>query len=211
MRSSNHMWRDQYYIADLKDIMDISGESDRHRAPNFASKRWLDTSVFAVIRPSEISTGSPSSLSPRSTEAFTVDSSPTSHTTRTSTDMFQREEVSTEMTSPTTASQASTPSTPSAINVPTSNVGIPCHLCGEKFTGTPPNAKSNLTRHLRTSPKHNKDAGFLKCPEPGCPAKPTRPDNLSPHLKRRHGLTSPSDLEQAKKKSRALNPVPKTA
>ena len=206
------MWRDQYYIADLNDIMNISGESDRYQALNFASNRWLDTSVLAVIRPSEISTGSPSSLSPKSTEAFTVDSSPTSHTTRTSTDFFQQE-VSTEMTSPTTASQSSTPSTsstPSAINVSTSNVETVCHLCGEKFTGTTPNARSNLNRHLQTSPKHNKDAG-LKCPEPGCPAKPTRPDNLRPHLKRRHGLTSPLDLEQAIKKSRALNTVPKTA
>ena len=208
MRSSNRLWRHQYYIADLKDIVDISGESDRYQALNFTSKRWLDTSVLAVIRPSEISIGSPSSLSSTSMEAFTVDSSPTSHTTRTTTDTSQEEEVSTEMTSPTTASQNSTPSTPStpftpsAINVSTSNMETECHLCGEKFTGIPDNARSNLTRHLRTSPKHNKDAG-LKCPEPGCPAKPMRSDNLRPHLKRKHGLTSPSDLEQAKKKRRA--------
>ena len=209
MGSSNRMWRDQYYIADLKDIMDVSGELERHQELDFAPDHRLVTSVHAVIRPSTELLASPTSLSSRSTGTFTVGSSPTSLTTRTSMDIGQKDEVSTQMTSPTSASQFSTSPTSPTCNVPTSDVEI-CPTCGEKFKGKQADARSNLARHLRTSPKHNDDPGF-KCPEPDCQAKPMRSDNLGPHLKRRHGLTSPSELEQAIKKSRGLNTMPENA
>lgn len=208
MGSSNRVWRNQYYIADLKDIMDVSEELESHEGLDFASRHWQDTSVHAVIRPSGISLGSPTSLSSGSTGTFTVGFSPTSLTTPTSMDMSPKDEVSTEMTSPTTASQTSTTPTSPAGN--SSKSVVICQICGDRFTGTLSDARSNLTRHLRTSPKHNKDVGF-KCPERTCAAKPMRADNLGPHLKRRHGLTSPLELEQAVKKSRGLNTVPEKA
>ena len=207
MGSSNPMWRDQYYIADLTNIMDISDGVERHQGLDLASKRWLDSSVLAIICPSGESLGSPTSPSSLSTGPLTVGSSPTSLTTRTS----QDDEFSTPMTSPTTASQASiSPTSPafnsSTFNSSTSNVET-CPICGKRFQGTLSNARSNLNRHLRTSPRHNKDAG-LRCPEPRCDAKPMRSDNLGPHLKRSHGLTSRLEIEQAIKKSRRLNTVP---
>lgn len=209
MGSSNRMWRDQYYIADLKDIMDISGELERHQGLDFASEHWLDTGVLAVIRPSTEILASPTSVSPRSTGTFTVSSSPTSLTTRTSMDICPKDEVSTQMTSPISASQASTSPTSPTCSVPTSYVEI-CPMCEEKFKGTQADARSNLNRHLRTSPKHNEDPG-LKCPEPDCRAKRMRSDNLGQHLKRKHGITSPSELEQAIKKSRGLHAMPENA
>lgn len=209
MSPSNRTWRDQYYIADLKDIMDRSAELEKYQGPDFSSKHWLDTSVSAIIRPSGESLASPTSQSSRSTGTFTVGSSPTSLATRTSMDISQTDETTTQMTSPTSASQASTSPTSSACNASTSGVET-CSICGDRYTGTRSNAKSNLTRHLRTSPKHNKDAGF-KCPERDCQATPMRSDNLGPHLKRRHGLNSPTELEQAIKKSRGLDIVPDKA
>ena len=189
--------------------MDISRELDWDQRLDFASHHWRDTSVLAVIRPSGVSLGSPTSLSSRSTGAFTVDSSRTSLTTPTSMDTPQEEEVSTQIASPTTASQASISPTSSAFNASTSHVEV-CPMCGEKFSGTQSDAKANLNRHIGTSSKHNKEACIM-CPEPYCNANPMRRDNLGSHLKRKHGLTSPHEIKQAIKKSRGLSTVPETA
>lgn len=207
MGSSNREWRDQYYVADLKDVIDISEELERHQGLDFLPENWLDASVLAVMRPNgqpfELST----SLSSRTTGTSTVGSSPTSLTTQASMDLSPRDESNSQMTSPTTASQASTSPTSPVHDASTSRVVETCKSCGDKFTGTPQDARSNLTRHWRTSPKHNTDAG-LKCPEPDCPAGPMRADNLGPHLRRKHKLTALSELEQAKKKSRGFNTEP---
>lgn len=203
MGSSDRTWRDQHYIADLTKIMDISEGLKRHRDLDSASKPRLDTSVLGLIRPGGASPESPTT-SPFAGSAgtFTLGSSPTSLTARTSTDTSPIDDFSTPMTSPTAVSQASISPTSPTFSASTSHVEV-CHLCGKGFKGTPTDARSNLSRHLRTSPRHNPDAG-LKCPERDCRAKRMRSDNLGTHLKRRHGLTSPLELEQAKKKSRGL-------
>ncbi len=198
------MWRNQHYIADLNDIMNIWGELDRKQEIDCASRHWRDTSVVAVICPGGVSLGSPTLQSSRSTGSSTLGSSPTSYRTRTSAETFQEDEVSTQMTSPIAASQASNSPTSSAFDSPTSYVEK-CDLCGQTFSGTPLDAKSNLKRHLRL-PKHTIGAG-AKCPEPECHAKPMRPDNLVPHLKRSHGLATEQELEQAIKKSKGLSTV----
>ncbi len=189
MGASERLWPNDYHFDDPTDIMNMLGESNWDQGFDCASGPWHDTSVSAVMLPSEISLESPTLQSSASAGAYTIDSSPTSLKTQKSMETSQEDEVNTQTTSPMAASQNS--------NSPTSSA-FDCRLCGKSFSGS--DARSNLNRHLRSS-KHTKGAG-VKCPQPDCEAKPMRSDNLSSHLKRKHGLTSPDELEQAKKRAR---------
>ncbi len=189
MGASERLWRNDDYLADTTDSMNMLGESDWDQGFDYTSRQWRDTGDSAVIPPSAISLESLTLQSSASAGACTIGSSPTSLKTQSSMERAQEDEVSTQTTSPMAASQTS--------NSPTS-LAFDCHLCGKSFSGS--DARSNLSRHLR-SPKHTKGAG-LKCRQPDCEAKPMRSDNLGSHLKRRHGLTSPDELERAKKRAR---------
>lgn len=65
-----------------------------------------------------------------------------------------------------------------------------CLACSKEFKAwNPQEARSNLQRHLRTSPRHN----INKCPLSECRVRPSmRSDNLDPHLKKIHKMLSSS-------------------
>lgn len=131
----------------------------------------------------------------------TLDSSPTSAMSLTSTGSTHTAEVDSCTTSPATISQASiSPTSPKSRNQTT----LYCRACSKKFTGSPQNAKSNLQRHRRESPRHNKYAG-LKCLQPECHMRPPmRSDNLEPHLLNKHKISSPEERRKFKEDSRLL-------
>ena len=206
MDSSDETWRYQYYILDLKDIMDISRELVKDRPVPLASGYGIGPRALTLGRPSDLSLSSPTSRSLRSTGIHTVGSSPTSLRTGISMSTSQDGEFSTRMTSPTSVSQASISPTSPASNVSTTHVELHCPKCGDKFCGKPANANKNLKRHLETSSKHNENPG-VDCPQPDCSARPSRADNLRSHLIRKHGLFS-QEVEQAIKKSKRMSDVP---
>ena len=109
----------------------------------------------------------------------------------------------------TTESHASNSPTPSEFSAQTSNV-VCCRKCSLKFSGSPQDAKSNLGRHLRTSPRHNRNAG-LKCPLPQCRARPAiRSENLGPHLLRFHRIFSASERQTMINNARSILHRPST-
>ena len=76
------------------------------------------------------------------------------------------------------------------------DVTLWCRACCKAFTGSPQNANSNLRRHLRESPRHNKNVG-LRCPQPECRTRrPMRSDNLKSHLLLTHTIASASERQK---------------
>ena len=81
---------------------------------------------------------------------------------------------------------------------------VTCQACSLQFSGTPQDAMSNLHRHLRTSPRHIKDAGF-KCPMSGCEnKKPLRSGDLGSHLQNSHRITAKSERHSSINPTRLL-------
>ncbi len=73
---------------------------------------------------------------------------------------------------------------------------VRCQACSKEFKGSPVEANSNFRRHLRETPRHNKNAG-LRCPQPECRTRrPMRSDNLKPHLMNIHRITSASERQR---------------
>ena len=63
------------------------------------------------------------------------------------------------------------------------------------FLGNPQDTISNYRRHIRTSPRHNRNTG-LECPMPERKTKgPMRSDNFRPHLQHFHKITSESERQ----------------
>ena len=203
MGSSDGMWRDKYYIADLEHILNILGDLKRDQRLDFASRGLLDTNNLEVIHPDEAFPGSSASLSPKSSEASPVGSLPTSAKTQTSMDTFVEDEASTRMTSPSAASPNSVQRALPANKASIARVTRKCRNCGKQFSGTPYDATKNLKRHMKREK--------FKCPQTNCDSKPMRLDNMNEHLKRIHGIDSPQELEQAKKNSKQRGPVPESA
>lgn len=78
---------------------------------------------------------------------------------------------------------------------------ISCKACSLVFAGHPQDARTNLQRHLQTSPRHNRNGG-LRCPHPKCRTRPSmRADNLVLHLKKKHKM-SPQEVQLAVQESR---------
>lgn len=176
--------RNNHYILDLDRVLETSKELDL----------WPYVRGFEVTSPNQPAVDSPAPWSSVSNGAETPESSPTSVMSWTSTGSSKRPEDSTRTTSPTTMSPASTSPTSVAPNSPTTSVAS-CRACSLSFTGSPQDAKSNLQRHLRTSPRHNTNAG-LKCPLPECRMRPRmRSDNLRQHLQRAHKMSSASERQ----------------
>lgn len=182
-------WRNDHYIVDLVRVLEMSKLQDRPDALESAFELWPDTSELEVICPTQPLSDSPAPWYPTNNGARTLDSSQISDVRWRSTADSERPEVSTRPTSLTTLSQASISPTPLTPNTPTTST-VSCRECSKDFTGSPQDARSNFRRHQRTSPRHNKNAG-LKCPRPECRMKPPmRSDNLGPHLKKRHRMSS---------------------
>ena len=104
------------------------------------------------------------------------------------------EQVKSSTTLPATESHISiSPTSPDSITPKTS--GVSCRACGKVFKGSPQDARSNYQRHLRESPRHNRNAG-LKCPMPECANRNfMRSDNLRRHLKKVHRISSESERQ----------------
>lgn len=196
-------WRNDYYFDDLNRVLKILGAFGREHNCNSAVKHWAGISVLAVIRREQPIVDSPTTLCSTSNGAHTLDSSPTSVMSLTSTGSTHTAEVDSCTTSPTIISQASiSPTSPDPKNLTT----LYCRACSRKFTGSPQDAKSNLRRHFRETRRHNKNAG-LKCLQPECHTRPPmRQDNLEPHLLKVHKMSSPEERREAKEKSRLLAP-----
>ena len=208
MDSSDGMWRDQYYIADLRDIARISGILERDQGLNFASKPCRDTNVPVAIRSYEEILRSPTSVSSRGIGLITFGLAlPSNFATRESVDTSQGHGLSTRVTSPTTAAPASVSPASSASIASKPNVKQ-CLKCGQSFSGRPSDIKKNLERHIVT--KHNQNVG-VKCPQLDCRYTTTRPDNLRLHLKGPHKITDPQELARAIKKRKRENVMPEGA
>lgn len=213
-------WRDAHYVYDLDRVLEILKSLDREQSNEFELKRSPSTSVLALTRHEPPSLDSPVPWSSISNGADTLDSSPTSpmswtftgssHTvednsqTTSPTDISQATmEANSQTTSPTDISQATVSPTSLDSNSPTPPV-VSCPACSKVFKGTLQDAMSNRRRHLRESPRHNKDSG-LKCPQPECSKRPRmRPDNLKPHLLKVHKMSSLSELERIVKNARLM-------
>lgn len=185
-------WRNDYYVDDLNRVLEISGAFDREQNCESAVKHWADTSVLAVVRREQPILDSPTSLFSTSNGAHTLDSSPTSAMSLTSTGSTHTAEVDSCTTSPTTKAQASiSPTSLDSSNQTT----LYCRACSKKFTGSLQDAKSNLRRHFRETPRHNSTFG-LKCPMSECERKNRmRSDNLGMHLQNVHKMSSKSDRQ----------------
>ena len=183
MGSSDGMWRVQHYIADLRDIENISGISD--------------PSVPAAIPSHEETLRPATSLSSRVTRDATAGSVlPYNLATRVPMDTPQDYGLSTRVTSPTTAAPASVSTAPSASTTSTHDVQQ-CPECKRPFSGKPSDAKKNLDRHI--SLKHSQKAG-VKCPQPDCQYTTRRTDNFPGHLRNKHNITDPQERDRAIKK-----------
>lgn len=194
------LWRNDHYIVDLDGILKISKEQDRRDSTGSAVKLWPDFSE--VIHLNQPVLNSPAPWSSISNGAKTLEASPNSLMSWTPPGNSKRPEIGTQLTSPTALSQASSP-TSLTPNTPTTSV-VSCRACSRDFTGSPQDARSNLQRHLRTSPRHNTNAG-LKCPLPECRVRPSmRSDNLGPHLKKIHKMLSSSERQVIIDESRLL-------
>lgn len=194
------LWRNDHYIVDLDEILKISKEQDRRISHGSAVKLWPDFSeVIHWNQPVLCSTAPWSSISKR---AKTLEASPNSVMSWTPPGSLKRPEIGAQLTSPTALSQASSP-TSLTPNTPTTSA-VSCRACSKDFTGSPQDARSNLQRHLRTSKRHNTNAG-LKCPLPECRVRASmRSDNLGPHLKSIHKILSSSKRQIIINESRLL-------
>lgn len=104
------------------------------------------------------------------------------------------EQVKSSTTLPATEPHISiSPTSPDFSAQPTSSVS--CRACSRVFKGSPQDARANYQRHLRESPRHNRNFG-LKCPMPECAKrKSMRTDNLGPHLQKFHSISSKSERQ----------------
>ena len=204
--------RNAQYIVAVDRVLETMGEQKLSKCDSIESALDArpDSSGFEVISPNQPDLYSPSPWSSISNKAMTLDSSPTSAMSCTSTGSSKRPELSSGNTSLTTLSQAFASVSPTSLapNTPTTST-VSCPSCPKEFKGKrQQDAKSNLQRHIRGSHKHNKNAG-RKCPLPKCRAKdPMRSDNLRPHLQNFHKL-SPSDtndiIDQIKSSARRVD------
>ena len=168
-------------------VLEILKTFNRQQSNDSAVKHWVDTSVIAVIRREQPILDSTTSLFSTSNGADTLDSSPTSAMSLTLTGNSHTAELSSCTTSPATLSQTSvSPTSSDSSRI----ITLYCPECPESFTGIPQDARTNLQRHLKYSPRHNSNPG-LKCPQPECETKNSmRPDNLGPHLQKFHKISS---------------------
>ena len=183
-------WRNDHYVDDLDRMLKISEVLDGKRSSDSSGNP--NPSLVALVRREHPTHDSPTLRSSTSSGADSLDSAPNSSMSWKSTGSLYTVGVSSNNTSPTTISQTSmSPTTPDSSN-PTTTPVVCCRACSIEFSGTPQDANSNYQRHLRTSPRHNKNAG-LKCPMPQCRMRPPkRSDNLGPHLLNFHKITSSS-------------------
>lgn len=187
-------WRNDHYIIDLDEVLEILKKQDRPNSIESALRLWPDISGFDVISSNQPVFDSPTPWSSTSDGARNLNCSPTSAMSWTSTDSSERPKFGTRTPSLTTLSQASISPSSLGPETPTSPFAS-CRECSRDFAGSPQDARSNLQRHLRTSPRHNKNAG-LKCPLPECRMRrPMRSDNLGPHLQKFHKMSSSSDRQ----------------
>lgn len=206
-------WRNDHYIDDVDRILKISELSDGQPSNESAGTHWPDAGVLAVIHRNQPILDSPNSLSSTSDgagansgastskESGSLNSSPTSLMSWTSTGSSQTLEVSSQTTSPNTMLQESVSPTSPVSTTPTTSVAS-CRACSIEFKGSPQDATSNYRRHLRTSRRHNRKTG-LKCPLPECREKgPMRTDNLGPHLHNVHKMSSSSARQSVIEKSK---------
>ena len=185
---------------DLDGILRISKEQDRRDSIGSAVKLWPDLSE--VIHLDQPVLYSPAPWSSISNGAKTLEASPNSLMSWTPPGSSKRPEIGTQLTSPTSSSQVSSP-TSLTPNTPTTSV-VSCRACAKDFTGSPQDARSNLQRHLRTSRRHDTNAG-LKCPLSECRVRPPmRSDNLGPHLTKVHKMLSSSEKQIIIDESRLL-------
>ena len=206
-RHSN--WRNHYYIEALDRVLAISKGLDRQQSNESAVQHWPNISELARMsgeHPTSLDT--PTSPFSTSKEAGTPDSSPTSVMSSTFEGSSHTAEASSHTISPSDISQTSISPTSPDFNTPTFSV-VSCRACGKTFKGSPQDARSNYQRHLRESPRHNPNAG-LKCPLPGCSnRKRMRSDNLGPHLKKAHKMSSKPDrqmiIAQSKFSAKGIN------
>ncbi len=196
-------WRNAHYIDDLDRVLKVSEVSDGHPLNESASKHWPDASVLAVIRRKEPTFDSPTTSSSTSNRAGSLNSSPTSVMSWTSTGNSQTAEGSSQTISPTTMSQASV--SPTSQVSDTSTTSVSCPECSMEFKGSQQDAISNRRRHMQTTQKHNKTkTRGLKCPQPECREKgPMRSDNLGPHLQNVHKMASLSERQSVIEKSKS--------
>ena len=181
-------WRNAQYMVEVDKVLETLKEQDRLDSTELALIPGLDSSGFEVISPNQPVLDSPAPWSSISNRAMTLDSSPTNAMSWMSTGSSNRPDVSTGTSSLTALSQRPFSSTSLAPETPTTSVPS-CLSCSKTFTGSLPDAKSNLQRHLRESRRHNKDAG-RKCPLPECRLKPPmRSDNLRQHLQNFHKMS----------------------
>lgn len=153
------------------------------------SQHQLDMSEFDVISPNQPILDSPAPWSSVSNGPGTLNSSPMSAVSWTSTGSSKRTEVRTPTTSLTTLSRTPVSPTSLAPITPTTSE-VSCQTCFRRFKGSPQDAKSNLQRHVREFHRHNSNAG-VKCPQPEClMRRPMRSDNLGPHLLKRHKMSA---------------------
>ena len=187
-------WRNDHYVDDLNRILEISDSKEGQRSNDSSLKP--NPRLVASVRRELPTHNSPILLSSASNGTDSLDSSPTSVGSWKSTSSSYTVGVSSYNTSPTTVSQASvSPTTPDSSN-PATTPTVRCRACSIDFKGSLQDASSNYQRHLRTSPRHNRNAG-LKCPMPECRMKgPKRSDNLSPHLLNFHKITSLSERDR---------------
>ena len=196
-------WRNNHYIVDLDELLEISKKRDSGDSIESGLTFLSKTSDFEVISPSQPNLDSPASWSSMSDGVWTPQSSPSSAMSWKSMGSSKRPEFSTRPTSLATLSQASISPTSIAPDTPATVVER-CPACRREFRGSPQDARSNLLRHLRTTKRHNIDAG-LKCPQPECRTRRSmRSDNLKPHLKKVHPELSSSKRQDIIDESKSL-------
>ena len=157
--------RDYYYVEASNRGLEISEDLDEQRFNESAVQRSPNISQLASM----------------SVEQRTIPDPPTS--------LFLMENEDDTFDSPYFVS----PTSPD-FNIPTFS-GVSCRACGKIFRGSSQDARSNYERHLRESLRHNPNAG-LECPLPECRnRKRMRFDNLDPHLKKVHRISSKSDRQ----------------
>lgn len=198
---SGPAWRNRCYVADLHEVFALSWDLDKRQTLGTSTTHWPNASVLAVICPRQPDIESPLSSVSVFNQAGTISSSPTSRASWTSASGSQSRTIGSSDTSPTVMSQMSTSPTIPALKSPATKVDY-CQPCGQEFTGSPQNRRSNMLRHFRDSFRHNKDAG-LRCPQQDCErTTPMRSDNLRQHLQKVHGLSSQAGLQDALRRSK---------
>ena len=104
------------------------------------------------------------------------------------------EQVKSCTTLPATEPHISISSTSPDSSTPTTSA-IKCRACSKWFRGSSQDARANYQRHLRESPRHNRNSG-LKCPMPECAkSKFMRSDNFQTHLQKVHRISSKSERQ----------------